>query len=69
MRRSRISHKLLEALQILKFGYRSERLSFVDDLIAQECDYTILGPITEVAIDELLKAGKIEELSNLIDNS
>jgi hAT family C-terminal dimerisation region len=69
LRRNRISRKLLEALQVLKFSYRSERLSFVDDLVAQECDYVISGPITEAAIDELMKAGNIVELSQLARNS
>ncbi|EDR13320.1 uncharacterized protein LACBIDRAFT_309052 [Laccaria bicolor S238N-H82] len=60
---------LLEVLQVLKFSHKKNQLSFVDDLIAREEDYTISGQITEAAFDELYKAGKIEELRELIWNS
>lgn len=69
LRRNRISRALLEALQVLKYSYRSERLSFVEDLIAKEADYTIAGPLTETAIDELMAAGKYQELNQLIINA
>ncbi|KAF8958264.1 hypothetical protein BDZ97DRAFT_64455 [Flammula alnicola] len=68
LRRNRISRVLLEALQVLKFSYRSDRLSFVEGLIAKESDYTISGQLTEFAINELMGAGKIEELDELIQN-
>jgi hypothetical protein len=69
LRRNRVSRVLLEALQVLKYSYRSERLSFVEDLIiAKEADYTISGRLTESAIDELMAAGKYEELEELIKN-
>lgn len=54
LRRNRVS--LREALQVPKYSYRSERLSFVEDLIiVKEADYTISGQLTE---SELMKAGK-----------
>ena len=40
----------------------------MDDLLAQEEDYTISGQISEAAFDELYKAGKMEELRDLIQN-
>ena len=54
---------------MLKFSYKKNRLNFVNDLIAREEDYTISGQITEAAFDELYKAGKMEELRDLIQNS
>jgi hypothetical protein len=68
LRRNRLSRGLLEALQVLKFSYRSERLCFVEE-VAKEADYVISGPLTEFAVDELMAAGKFEELSQLIKNS
>lgn len=67
LRRNLISRPLLEALQVLKYSYRSERLSFVEEM-AKEADYTISGPLTEAAIDELMEAGKYQELAGLIRN-
>jgi len=37
--------------------------------MAREEDYTISGQITEAAFDKLYKAGKMEELRDLIQNS
>jgi len=37
--------------------------------MAREEDYTISGQIMEAAFDELYKAGKMEELRDLIQNS
>ena len=54
---------------MLKFSHKKNRLSFVDDLIVREEDYTISGQITEAAFDELYKAGKMDELRELIWNS
>jgi hypothetical protein len=67
VRRNRVSRVLLEALQVLKYSHRSERLSFVEDLIiAKEADYTISGQLTESPIDELMKARKYGELEESI---
>ncbi|KAI6149579.1 hypothetical protein BKA82DRAFT_3976300, partial [Pisolithus tinctorius] len=41
LQQSRISPKLLEALQILKFAWRKDRLNFTCNLLAQEEDYSI----------------------------
>jgi predicted S18 family serine protease len=65
----RICQEVLEALQVLKFSYKKNCLNFVNDLMAREKDYTISGQITEAAFDELYKAGRMEELRELIQNS
>ncbi|KAF5372361.1 hypothetical protein D9615_009320 [Tricholomella constricta] len=69
VRRSRLSPQLMEALQILKFSYKQERLSFTDDLLAQEEDYTIAGPVTSSAIAELTRTGRLLELDELLSNA
>jgi hypothetical protein len=38
--RNNISPTMLEALQILKFIYKQDRLNFTEDLVADERDYT-----------------------------
>jgi len=69
LRRNRVSRVLLEALQVLKYSYRSDRLSFVEGLsIAKEADYTICRRLMESAVDELMAAGKYGELEELIKN-
>jgi hypothetical protein len=69
LRRSRLSPTLLEVLQVLKFAYKQERLNFTDDLVAKEEDYQIEGPVTARVVEELMKAGKVDELGELIRNS
>ena len=41
LRRNHISPTMLEALQIIKFIYKQERLNFTVDLVADERDYVI----------------------------
>ena len=65
LRQSWLKPQLLSALQVLKYGYKySHQLSFVSDLIALEANYTIDGPITEAAVDELLRDAKYNELED-----
>ena len=64
---------VLEPIQVLKYSYQLESLSFVEDLsIAKEADCTICGQLTESAqaVDELtgMAAGKYGELEELIKN-
>jgi hypothetical protein len=66
--RNRLSPKLMEALQMLKFSYKQDQLSFADDLLAQEKDYTITGPVTPCTITELVRAGRLQELDDLLAN-
>jgi hypothetical protein len=65
-RRNKISPTMLEALQILKFTYKQGR---PEDLVADERDYAISGPVTPRAIDELVAAGKLPELDELLANA
>jgi len=55
-------------LQVLKYLYQWERLSFTSGVLATEEDYTIEGPVTESATIELLKARKEAELHDLYTN-
>jgi len=64
-----ISPTMLEALQILKFTYKQDRLNFTEDLVTDERDYTIFGPVTPRAVDELVAAGKLPELDKLLANT
>ena len=38
-RRNKLSSKIIELLQILKFGYKQDWLNFTADLVADEHDY------------------------------
>lgn len=67
MRRSRLSPPLVERLQVLKHRFR-QQLSLTDDWLAEEKDHTITGEISERALRDLMKAGKIEELKELLAN-
>ncbi|KAJ7681994.1 hypothetical protein DFH06DRAFT_971238, partial [Mycena polygramma] len=68
-RRNRIHPGLFEALQILKFAIKQDRLDFMNHLLAKEKDYTIEGDLTEAAIEELILAGKTDELADLLKNA
>lgn len=67
-RRANLSPAVLEALQILKFSYKQDRLNFTSHLVAEEVDYNISGPVSRNAIDELMAAGKLDELAQLLAN-
>jgi len=58
----------VERLQVLKHLYHRDRLNFTAGILAVEEDYTIEGPVTESAVLELLKAGKVSELRELYTN-
>jgi hypothetical protein len=55
-RRASLSPPVLEALQVLKFSYKPDRLNFTEDLIADEVDYNISGRVSKKAVDELVAA-------------
>ncbi|KAH9957492.1 hypothetical protein BC827DRAFT_1157222 [Russula dissimulans] len=63
-----LSSTTIEKLQISKYLYHRERLNFTAGMVAVEEDYVIDGPVTELAIHELLKAGKEGELRDLYTN-
>ena len=69
LHRSQLSPQLMEALQVLKFSFKQDRLTFTDDLLVAENDYTIAGPVTARAIQELILTGKINELNKLLSNT
>lgn len=69
LRRSSLSSELFEALQVLKFSYKQQRLNFTSWLVDKEEDYTIDGPVTQFAIQQLVKEGRVEELDDLLRNS
>jgi|SRR5437588_7009554 hypothetical protein len=68
VRRANLSPPVLEALQMLKFSYKQDRLNFTEDLVADEVDYNISGRVSKKATDELIAAGNLEELSQLLAN-
>jgi hypothetical protein len=68
IRRTNLSPPVLEALQMLKFSYKQDRLNFTEDLVADEVDYNISGRVSKKAIDELIAADNLEELSQLLAN-
>lgn len=65
---SNLSPATLKALQVLKFIYKQDRLNFTEDLVADERDYTISEPVTSRAVDELMAAGNLRELDELLQN-
>ncbi|KAG2059650.1 hypothetical protein BDR06DRAFT_841592, partial [Suillus hirtellus] len=67
-RRANLSPPVLEALQILKFSYKQDWLDFTSHLVAEEMDYNISGPVSRNTIDELVAAGKLDELAQLLAN-
>ena len=68
LRRSQLDSTTIEMLQVLKHLYQRERLNFNTGLLAVKEDYEIEGLVTESAVLELLKAGKVEELHELYLN-
>lgn len=68
LRRSSMSPLMMEMLQIMKFIYRSERLSFTDNLLSSEYELSILD-IEPQVIDALMSEGKIDELVKLVDQA
>ncbi|KAF9534530.1 hypothetical protein CPB83DRAFT_804569 [Crepidotus variabilis] len=69
IRQNRIGATLFEALQVLKFAFKYDWLDFVDDLLAKPEDYTISGPLTQNAIEELKHNEDEDEVFDLIHNS
>ena len=65
LRRNLLSAALLEVLQVLKYLYKQERLDFMSQWMSCEEDYSI-EHATETAINELISAGKSEELVDLL---
>ncbi|KAG5636786.1 hypothetical protein H0H81_006900 [Sphagnurus paluster] len=66
LRQSHLSPGLMEVLQVLKYSFKQDCLNFTKDWIAKEEDYTPGGRLTEAAVWELMLAGKVDELSDLL---
>jgi len=67
-RRSNLSSFKVEELQLLKFGYRGDRLSFTEGLLCSEREMTVLDLSVQL-VEELLTDGKVEELKKYIEQS
>ncbi|KAJ6538758.1 hypothetical protein B0H10DRAFT_1826864, partial [Mycena sp. CBHHK59/15] len=67
-RRGNMSSRMIEMLQILKFIYRQDRISFCDDLVATEAELSVIDVDPEV-ITALLASGRAEELEQLVNSS
>ncbi|KAG6806962.1 hypothetical protein H0H92_009349, partial [Tricholoma furcatifolium] len=55
-------------LEFVDYRHKQDRLTFTADLLANEDDYNISGPITSAAIDELVRTNRLSELSDLLAN-
>jgi len=58
----------MEELQMLKFGYRNDRMSFTDDLVCTERELSVLDMSRDV-VEDLLAHRKLEELQQYIEES
>ncbi|KZP07597.1 hypothetical protein FIBSPDRAFT_901915 [Athelia psychrophila] len=60
-----LSPIFMKMLQILKYRFRKERLSFTEDLISNERELSVIEVPPE-KIAELLAEGRIDELAELL---
>lgn len=67
-RRSNLSPAFMEMLQILKYRFRKERLSFTEDLISSSQELSVVD-LPPVKIAELFAEGRIDELEELFEAS
>ena len=58
----------MEILQVLKYIFRNDRLSFTDDLLCCEEELSVIDVPWET-VEELLLMGKNNELKDLLDLS
>jgi hypothetical protein len=68
LRRNSLSPFMTEVLQILKFKYKSDRLSFANGWIASAQELDILDEEPDV-LHEFLRQGKIKDLSSLVTST
>ncbi|THH15527.1 hypothetical protein EUX98_g9453 [Antrodiella citrinella] len=66
MRRSKLSPALIEILQILKYSFRQDRLTFTDQWIPNEWELTE-DPVTTEEVSKLLNERKFDELLTLLN--
>ena len=68
--RNHATPKLFEALQFRKHALKKNRLDFTEHYsVAKEEDYTIEGQVTDKAAQELLFQGRVDILTELLNNS
>jgi hypothetical protein len=68
LRRSNLSPVMMEILQILKFIFRNDRLSFTEDLISTEQELSVIDISADV-VKDLLSRGKVDDLVALVESS
>ncbi|KZP23230.1 hypothetical protein FIBSPDRAFT_737826 [Athelia psychrophila] len=59
LRRSNLSPIVMEMLQILKYRFRRDRISFTEDLVTDERELTVID-IPKEKIEELYPHGQIQ---------
>lgn len=59
---------MMEILQLLKYTFRQDRLSFTEDLVCTEKELSVID-VPKDQVEELFASGKIEELQSLIEAS
>ena len=69
LKRSKLGEDTIEALQVLKFSTKQQRVSFMDHELAKAEDYALEGPLTEYALEELMATGQTEVLHDLLENT
>lgn len=68
LRRAAISPILMEVLQILKFSFRADRLSFFGDLVCTSEELEVIN-IPPSTIEHLISHGQINDLWKLINSA
>lgn len=66
LRRTSMSPLLMEILQILKYTYKAERLSFFGDLVCTEQELSFID-LPSSTIHDLMSRGQISQLSAMLD--
>ncbi|KAF5314462.1 hypothetical protein D9619_011745 [Psilocybe cf. subviscida] len=67
-RRANLSPEKFEEFQILKFGFRGERLSFTDDLVCTYIERSILD-VSPDTVKDMYARGEVAQLDKFISDS
>ena len=62
-----MSPKTMEVLQMLKYGFRQDRLDFSEGLVASEKELSDLE-VSQSVVDTLLSEGRLDELVSLLND-
>lgn len=69
-RRSNLSSDRMEQLQMLKFSYRNDRLTFTKGLLANEEDHSVSAlDAPPEFVDGLYRKGRLTELEDVVVTS